>query len=486
VRTTAHHGEPEVSFMRIVVAAAVLLVTSLSAMLETQATLPRLRVSDNRRFLVTSDGKPFFWLGDTAWELFHRLNREDAERYLQNRAKLRFTVIQAVALAEFDGLHAPNRYGETPLRGDDPTQPNEGYFAHVDWIVQRANALGLYVGFLPTWGDKWNRGKNGIGPEIFTPANAERYGEWLGRRYKNAGLVWILGGDRAIDNDTHREIIRGMARGLRAGDGGAHLITFHPPGANSSSTWFHDEDWLDFNMRQNGHTTEFTGRYEQTRADYDRAPTKPVLDGEPIYEDHPVSFDAKRLGHSIAADVRRPLYWDLFSGAFGHTYGHHSVWQMWIPGMEPINNPLLPWLDAINQAGARQMQHGRSLIESRPFLTRVPADDVLVPGRVPTSMPGAGRYRFVATRDASGSYAMIYAPVGRPFTVRMSVITGRKVTAWWFNPRDGRATAIGTFENTGEREFSPPDSGEMLDWVLVLDDAAKKYPPPGASPPRQP
>jgi hypothetical protein len=232
-------------------------------------------------------------------------------------------------------------------------------------------------------------------------------------------------------------------------------------------------------MRQNGHVPEFTGRYDQTRVDYDRTPIKPVLDGEPIYEDHPVSFDAKKLGHSIASDVRRPLYWDLFSGAFGHTYGHHSVWQMWTPARTPINNPLMPWTEAINQPGAVQMQYGRALMESRPFLTRIPDPDVIVTGAVPTSVPGAGRYRFVSTRDASGSYAMVYAPIGRPFTVRMAVITGPSVKAWWFNPRTGQATALGTFANTGERTFTPPDKGEMLDWVLVLDDASKKFPPPG-------
>ena len=231
------------------------------------APLPRLKVSENRRFLVTADGRPFFWLGDTAWELFHSLTREDAERYLQNRAGLRFTVIQAVVLAEFDGLGAPNAYGQTPLRNNDPLQPNEAYFAHVDWIVARANALGLYVGMLPTWGDKWNR-KWGVGPEIFTPENAATYGEWLGRRYRDAALVWIVGGDRPVESDAHGAIVRAMARGLRAGDGGAHLITFHPPGGNGSSTWFHGDDWLDFNMRQNGHVTEYTGRYDQTRADY--------------------------------------------------------------------------------------------------------------------------------------------------------------------------------------------------------------------------
>lgn len=441
----------------------------------------QLKVSENKRFLVTADGQPFFWLGDTAWELFHRLNREDAERYLTNRAERGFNVIQAVALAELDGLTDPNPYGHTPLKNNDPTQPNEDYFAHVDWIVARANALGMYVGFLPTWGDKWNR-KWGTGPEIFTAANAEAYGQWLGRRYKDAGVIWLLGGDRPVESAAHTDITRAMARGLRAGDGGTHLMTFHPTGGSGSSTWFHDDGWLDFNMRQNGHVTEFTGRYDQTRADYDRTPVKPVLDGEPLYEDHPVSFNAKQFGHSIASDIRRPLYWNLFTGAFGHTYGHHSVWQMWTAGRKPVNTPLLPWHEAIEQPGAAQMRHGRALMESRPFLTRVPDPDVVVAGSIPTSVPGTGRYHFTATRDADGTYAMVYAPVGRPFSVRMSKLTGGKVKAWWFDPRTGAATAAGTFPNTGEREFIPPANGEMLDWVLVLDDDARNYPAPGTRP----
>lgn len=449
--------------------------------------LPRLRVSENRRFLVTEDGRPFFWLGDTAWQLFHRLNREEAVRYLENRARLGFNVVQAVALAELNGLNEANPYGHRPLVDNDPTRPDvkdgpdNDYWDHVDFIVREANRRGLYIGLLPTWGDKWNK-KWGAGPEIFTPQTAEAYGEWLGRRYRDAGLVWILGGDRPIENDTHRAIIRAMARGLRKGDGGAHLITFHPPGGAGSAQWFHAEDWLDFNMRQNGHVAEFTGRYDQTRVDYDRTPVKPVLDGEPIYEDHPVSFDPKKLGHSIAADVRRPLYWDLFSGACGHTYGHHSVWQMWAPPRPPVNHPLLPWFEAIHQPGAAQMQHAKHLLLSRPFLTRVPDDAVIVPDRVPTSVPGAGRYRFVATRDSEGSYAMVYAPVGRSFKVRLNVIKGPKVKAWWFNPRDGQATLLGEFPNTGERAFTSPDPGEHLDWVLVLDDAARAYPPPGTRP----
>jgi len=150
----------------------------------TAELLPRLKVSENRRFLVTDKEEPFFWLGDTAWELFHCLNREEAELYLKNRAERRFTVIQAVVLAELDGQNDPNPYEHTPLKDNDPTQPNADYFRHVDWIVAKANSLGLYIGMLPTWGNNWNKTNS-----IFTPQNAEAYGEWLGKRYADAGLV---------------------------------------------------------------------------------------------------------------------------------------------------------------------------------------------------------------------------------------------------------------------------------------------------------
>ncbi|MBL9135453.1 MAG: glycoside hydrolase family 140 protein [Verrucomicrobiales bacterium] len=443
--------------------------------------LPQLKVSHNRRYLQTAQGDPFFWLGDTAWELFHRLDRDQAQLYLENRAARRFNVVQSVILAELDGLRDPNPYGDLPLIDLDPTQPNEKYFQHVDWIVAKANQLGIYVGLLPTWGDKWNK-KWGVGPEIFTPQNAQTYGRWLGQRYRHAAVIWILGGDRPVESEEHKEITRRMARGLREGDGGAHLITWHPTGGSSSSQHFHAEGWLDFNMRQNGHVAEFNGRYDLTRADYDLSPVKPVLDGEPIYEDHPVSFDAKKFGHSIAADVRRPLYWDLFHGAFGHTYGNHCVWQMWTPERNPINNPLLPWHEAILQPGAAQMQHGRALMESRPFFTRIPDPGVVVTDRVPTSIPGTGRYHFASTRDSEGTYAMVYAPAGRAFKVHMDKISGPRVKAWWFNPRDGKAVSIGTFSNTGEREFLPPNPGEHLDWILVLDDASRRFAAPGSRP----
>src|SRR6201994_3759504 len=185
----------------------------------------RLRVSENRRFLVREDGAPFYWFGDTAWEIFHRANREEAEQYLKKRAEQGFTVIQAAVLAEFQGIREPNAYGALPLVDADPTRPDEAYFSHVDWIVLLANQLGLTIGMLPTWGDKVGT-THGDGPPIFDRQNARIYGEYLGKRYRDAAVVWIIGGDRAVDSQEKREIWSSLGEGLRAGDEGQHLVTF--------------------------------------------------------------------------------------------------------------------------------------------------------------------------------------------------------------------------------------------------------------------
>ncbi|HEY4967896.1 MAG TPA: DUF4038 domain-containing protein, partial [Puia sp.] len=107
----------------------------------------QIRVSPNGHFLTEKSGKPFFWLGDTDWELFHRLTREETIEFLNTRQKQGFNVIQAVALAEFEGLRTPNRYGDVPLVNFDPTKlaispgndPSDNfqydYWDHVDFVI---------------------------------------------------------------------------------------------------------------------------------------------------------------------------------------------------------------------------------------------------------------------------------------------------------------------------------------------------------------
>ena len=432
----------------------------------------QLQVSANKRYLQTVDGKPFFWLGDTAWELFHRLNREEADLYLKNRADKGFTVIQAVVLAELDGLHDPNPYGEIPLENDDPTKPREAYFQHVDYIIKKAEQLGLYIGLLPTWGDKLYKDNWGIGAEIFNTENAKVYGQWIGNRYKNQkNIIWILGGDRTPRNEGDVAIWRAMANGIAEGVGGQDkaLMTFHPqPNSledGGSSKWFHNDDWLDLNMFQTGHCRELNV-WDRITVVYNRTPIKPVLDGETLYEDIPVCFNAEDLGTSSAYDVRLNAYFDVFAGAFGHTYGCNDVWQMYAPNRKPLLNPHHPWYVAINLPGASQMKYLRALMESRPMFDRVPDQSIIT-----NALSSSDHIQATRGKD----YLFVYSAQGKPFTVNTSKISGKEIKASWYDPRNGEVKVIGKFVKKPQQEFTPPTNGYGKDWVLIVDDASKLY-----------
>jgi len=433
-----------------------------------------LRVAANHRYLEYQDGTPFFYLGDTAWELFHRLNRAEADRYLADRAAKGFTVIQAVVLAQLGGLNVPNPYGALPLIDQNPARPNEAYFRHVDYIVEKAESLGVYIGMLPTWGSYW---KSGDG-RIFTVENAREYGRFLGERYREKPIIWILGGDQNIENDQERAIIDGLAAGLQAGDGGAHLITYHPRGPGLSSDYLQDAGWLDFNMYQSSHGAHDHDNGLFAEHDYALEPPKPTLDGEPRYECIPVGFyfsGYNRYDRFTAYDVRQAAYWSLLAGACGHTYGNNNIWQMWAPGRQPVLEANIPWSQALDHPGAFQMGYVRRLFDSRPFQQLEPAQQIIRDG----PRTGGAKIRAALARD--GSFAFIYSPRGEKFTVDKSAIRAGRVKEIWYDPRYGVAYHIHTSDNAGFQTYTPPTSGPGNDWLLILEDASAGFPLPGAA-----
>ncbi len=421
----------------------------------------RLVVHENKRFICHSDGTPFFYLGDTAWELFHRLNEEEAEKYLENRRQKGFTVIQAVILAEEDGLNTPNRNNDKPLFDNDPQKPNEAYFSFVDKVVSIAKEKGIYIGLLPTWGDKVDKSW-GQGPVIFNTENAYAYGQYLGKRYKDyPNIIWIIGGDRS-GGGNNTPIWDAMARGIKSEETN-HLMTFHPLGRNTSSTWFHDREWLDFNSCQTGHHHYMYDIFEKLICgDYDKDPVKPVLNSEPCYEDHPVKNQPK--GVSIWFDetnVRHAMYWSLFSGAFGHTYGCHPIWQFAVPGLGR-GDTRNSWYDVLDLPGAWNMQHGRKLMESYDFFSRRPAPEIIL-----TPQTDIKDYA-VATRGKD--YAFVYLPYGSSIDVSLEKIPGaRRVKLSWFDPRTGEKKLIKRVRAKGIYKAEPPTSGHGYDWILILE-----------------
>jgi hypothetical protein len=427
----------------------------------TFAGAQQLKISGDQRHIVYQDGTPFFWLGDTAWELFHRLDREEADLYLENRADKGFTVIQAVVLAELDGIQTPNAYGNLPLKGIDPEKPNEAYFEHVDYIVNKANELGMFVGMLPTWGDKFNK-QWGVGPVIFNAANAYEYGKYIGNRYKKEQVIWILGGDRNPNGEGHMSIIRGMAKGIREMVGNTQLITYHPMGGSNSAMWFHNDEWLDLNMFQSGHGEVNNQNYKIASHIYNLPSTKPVLDGEPCYEDHPINWKAEN-GWFDAFDSRRAGWWSMLSGACGHTYGNHNIWQMWQPGRQPISVARTPWYESIDYPGAFHAGYMRDFFEQIDWQRMQPANSIVKSG------PNTNGREILASIAADGTFIVAYTPCGLDFSLDLSQLKSEKVSVSWFNPRNNSYITQKDIEKGENISFYPPaDPARGNDWVLLL------------------
>lgn len=430
-----------------------------------------LRITPNGHYLQYADGTPFFWLGDTAWELFHRLTLEEIEQYLDNRKAKGFNVIQAVILAEIDGLRVSNKYGDIPLIDMNPDKPNEAYFKLVDTVVRMAEKRNLIMALLPTWGDKVTLKYGGLGPVIFNEKNAYRYGKFLGQRYKgNNHIVWVLGGDRPPQDDKNdwKPVYAAMAKGLDDGEGKHTLKTFHPGGYIwESSPYLHNEPWLDFNMNQSGHTVVDQIVWKTIERDWNLQPAKPTLDSEPCYEDHPIDpwrGWAPEKGYFRDYEVRKQLYRSVFAGGLGVTYGHHSIWPFYNPSVANVNYADRYWYEALDRPGAYQAGYLRQLIESRPFVNRIPDNGIIKKGQ-----SNENAEHITAFRDEKGRYLMVYLPVGKTITVDVSSIASKRIVAYWFNPKNGESKQIGRLREKNHMQFTSPTLGKENDWVLIID-----------------
>jgi hypothetical protein len=431
-----------------------------------------LAISENHHHFTDGSGKPFFWLGDTGWLLFSKLTREEAIKYLDDRAQKGFNVIQ-VMMAH--SLSDTTVYGDYAFIGEDVTHPllthgnsfdnpkEYDFWDHVDFLIDQAGKRGIYMALVPVWGSIVKAGKVNSG-------QAEIYAEFLAQRYKNkTNIIWVNGGD--IRGSDSLSVWNTIGKTLRSNDSN-HLITFHPFGRTQSSAWFQNEDWLDFNMFQSGHR-----RYDQddsehaygednwryVESDYRLLPVKPVLDGEPSYEGIPQGLHDTLQPRWNDNDIRRYAYWSVFSGACGHTYGNNSVMQFYKPSDKtPAYGAKEYWTEAINAPGANQMIFLKKLMLSRPYFDRVPDQSIIAGAQ------GEKYDYLIATRAIN--YAFIYTFTGKNFLINTGKIKGEKVKASWYNPRDGSTEIIGTFSNSGVLEFDPPGVPQNgNDHVLILD-----------------
>src|SRR5712691_1741213 len=418
----------------------------------------KLTVSPNGRYLERPGGAPFFYLGDTAWLIFQRLDHEEVEEYLKDRADKGFTVLQAYVIRGLGERHPDGQIsliGATPFLDRDPGKPNEAFFRNVDHVVNRANELGLVMALVVA--KSWH--VNAHAEQVFDTQNGYAFGKFLGERYRQNGVLWYVGGDSQPGDDG--AVWVAMAKGLKDGSGGDHLVSYHGSGRTTSSTWFHNADWLDFNSIQSGHGWA-AKTYSYIEHDYNLSPAKPTVDMEPPYENHPTGRETPRID---SHQVRKGAYWAMLAGAAGHGYGALDLFRLYKENDGPFpRDGFQPWRTAIAYEGSRQVGLMRQLFELRAWYQMVPDQSVIATGQ------DEGEDHIQAARAEDGSFIIAYLPHGNPVGIDLKKISGSEVKAQWYDPREGTWLPIGQHSNTGVREFAPPSTGEKDDWVVVLED----------------
>lgn len=437
-----------------------------------QPVEPDITISSNGRYFVDPVGDPFFWLADTAWGIAVDLNRDEVAEYLDKRSKQGFNVIQVVAVFNQAGGPGPNRYGDYPFDKDlsklaitdgaDPGNPDQyDYWDHLDYIIEQANVRGIRVALVPIWG-------HNMAGSVLTTSNAFDFGKFVGERYRKSQVIWVLGGDTPA-NGTEG-IWLDLARGIATGVTGVEdfktpLMTYHPIGGSDSLQWFAKAPWLSFDMAQGGHCLRYEERRKMLDAAYKAEVTRPFLDGEQIYAEHPYCWKPED-GYSTPLDVRRDAYWAVLAGAAGVTYGDHNVWQFaGATGRPPELGATGDWQSAMEDPAAWQMRNLAELMKTHPWYKGMPDQTII------KSPIASGPARLQGFRAVDGSYALVYSPGGgEPFDVDLSAMSGDLVRLSWFDPSTGEYTKIGV-RAKGRATHVPPTAD---DWVLVAEAISNK------------
>lgn len=423
---------------------------------------PNLKVSEDHRYLEYENGEPFLWMGGTTWGMSEWLNREEVDFYLDHRKDLGFNVVQLCLFwgkREDDPLrftaNPTNAYnfkafGETngkadPMKplivdGGTPLSPND-YWDHVDYIVQAAEKRSMEVALLPVWGRRYvNADLPGFSDTLFSKQDMNVYGEFLGSRYKNySHIIWVLGGDVKADvGGDYLDHYRSMAEGILTGITGEEvpwneespywdyaLMTYHPDGVplKNSSTWFHSEPWLDFNMIETFESRNMV--YKVVQHDYSlKDPVKPTVMAEPAYEG-----SRRPVGYSTGVQMRRQAYQSFFGGAAGFTYGafRDSI------GNGPLFSPYKGWKNLMDMEGARSMKHVKSFCLQHAWPFWKPVHDII------QSSGGEGEFQKVAAFSETTDECFIYYPDNSYSKLDLSKYfeDTDNIFAQWYNPASG-------------------------------------------------
>lgn len=372
-----------------------------------------LTVSSNGRHLCHDDGKPFLWIGDTAWNGLLKSTDADWTGYLEDRQRKGFSVIQCV-LAPWMGATG-DAEGRPAYTGQEPIHLEPAFFQRLDQRMDRIAAAGLVAAPVLAWTASWNRDSLHLNPGTSLPDDQlVRLIRYMVSRYSAHPVVWILAGDGIYDE---KEAERWRRIGRAALANSSNLATLHPAARLWVANLFEHESWYRLHGYQSGQWDDSEQAQWMTTGPPAQQPIPPMpsIDLEPCYEDHrplqTVGTDEVRRTDALA--VRRACWWSLLSGAVaGVSYGAHGVWS-WesfpaLPLSHPDSGIARPWREAMHLPGSTAIAHMATLLRSTTWWHLSAAPEALA------EQPGhTSALRFIAAAcTPQRDLALLYAPEG--------------------------------------------------------------------------
>jgi hypothetical protein len=427
-----------------------------------------VRVSTNGFTLEHDDGKPFFWLADTAWNGALLSTAKDWQFYLETRARQTFSAVQWVA-TQWRASPEGDLKGEAAFTGQEKISINPEFFRRLDAKADAVNQAGLLNVPVLLWAIGGRSAEKN--PGAFLPEDQViLLARYMVARWQANSVVWILAGDGHFfgsEGEKWRRIGRAVFNDI------AHApVAMHPQGRHWVQSEFKDEKWIGIIGYQSGHGDSDEALSWLTRGpitqDWEKEPRHPLINLEPPYEGH-LGYESKQ---PLTADlVRRTLYWSLLNTpTAGVSYGGHGVWG-WDDGTKPpTDHPTtgtpLPWRQALTLPCAEQMTNLVNFFTSIEFSQLRP-----LPGAV-VNNPGnqSPRKYIAAARSEKKDLTVIYVPEDRTIEILLASLPPSPEVKW-FNPRTGENSAAVAVITDTTAQFPTPSEG---DWILWMQTQVKK------------
>ncbi len=443
-----------------------------------------IELDPSRTHLRHADGTPFFWLADTWWMgLTERLRwPQDVQRLTADRVGKGFSVVQIVAglypdMEPFDD-RGRNEAGFPWDRGFDRINP--AYFDAADRRIMHLVEAGIVPCIVGAWG---------FFADVAGAAAMREHWRYLVARWGALPVVWCLAGEAGMPFYTSEEgaaylrlglaervryrnpeRVRAwsdIARSVRSTDPFGRPFTVHP--TRSGRAQVDDPSLLDFEMLQTGHLgfstlADTVDMIERARA---TKPRLPLLVAEANYEGE--------YGSSLE-DVQRYLFWmSMMSGAMGHTYGAHGIWQVnrpdrpYGPSPHGLTYGDRSWQEASGLPGAGQVGRSARFLARLPWWRFEPHPEWVEPHQEPGDRMGA------YAAGIEGEMAVLFVPMHALWKLANGIMTlgalrpGAAYEVVYFDPVSGAERLVPeplVAGADGTAVLPPP--AEVCDQVLLV------------------